>query len=262
MKLHPINAVALAALAIVLAATSAFAQRSSYVSQATQGFAAPNTTGGRLPFTPSGGMNGAYGGNGMSSYGSPFGSGTFGGGSNFGSPFGNGMNSSFGQNGMNGGNQSSFGNSRGGGQQFQQGGFVGRDANDVRAGFQATERVPGQGGMLDQVIDNLNEMRESRRRWREQRNAPPPIRVQLVPGFQPPAPTVKHSAPAVQERLNATLVKHSMAGAEVQLAGRTAVLRGSVSSDHERALAEMLASLEPGVAEVHNLLTVNPPAAH
>jgi hypothetical protein len=260
MKLYPLSFALATALVGALSTTPALAQRSSYVSQATQGFAAPTTTGGRLPFTPSGGNGSSFGGS-QNGYGSPFGSGTFGGGSNNGSPFGSGMNSPFGQNGMNGNNQSGLGNSRGGGQQFQQGGFVGRDANDVRAGFQATERVPGQGGMLDQVIDNLNEMRESRRRWREQRNAPPPIHVQLIPGFQPPAPSAAHAAPAVQNRLNQTFAKHAMGDAAVQLAGRTAVLRGSVSSDHERALAEMLASLEPGVAEVQNLLTVTPPPA-
>jgi hypothetical protein len=196
--------------------------------------------------------------------GSGFGNSSFGG-SGFGSNsgFGNsgmGMGgSSFGQSGLNCNNQSGLGNGRGGGQQFQQGGFVGRDANDVRAGFQSTDRVPGQGGMLDQMIENLNEMRESRRRWREQRNAPPPIRVKLVPNIESPRASAARTPPAVQMRVNRMLAAHSMADAQIQIAGQVATLQGSVSTPHEAALAEQLALLEPGIVQVQNQLTVTPP---
>jgi hypothetical protein len=221
-------------------------------------FSNGTTSGGGMGAGGMGGGGYGYGNGNGSSFGNNSLSGSgFGGNSAFGSNANSG--STFGQNSF--GNQSSFGNGRGGGQQFQQGGFVGRDASDVRAGFDSTQRTPGQGGTLDQVIDNLNEMRESRRRWREQRNAPPPIRVKLVPGFEPPVQSATRAAPAVETRLNRTFAVHAMAGAQIQISGQTATLRGSVGSAHEAMLAEHLALLEPGISQVQNLLTVAPPAA-
>ncbi len=272
MKLFPRSAAGFATVLVgSLMTVPAFAQqRTSYASQATQ---YGSGSGGRLPFSGNsggqGGMGNAYGGGNGYGGGMGMGGSSMGGNNSFG-----GGNNGFGGNGSIGsntngttfaqnafGNQSAFGNGRGGGQQFQQGGFVGRDASDVRAGFQGTERVPGQGGMLDQMIDNLNDMRESRRRWREQRNAPPPIRVKLVPGFEPPAPSAVRAAPAVQTRINHTLAAHAMTGAQIQISGQTATLRGSVNSPHEAALAEQLALLEPGISQVQNQLTVAPQAA-
>jgi hypothetical protein len=47
---------------------------------------------------------------------------------------------------------------------------------------------------------------------------------------------------------------------EVSLEGGTAVLRGTVASENERALAEQVAMLEPSISEVRNELTVQVPA--
>jgi hypothetical protein len=249
-------------VAAMTAAAPALAQRTSYASQATQGYGNSSSTGGRLPFTQSNGMGGGYGqGMGMSS---PFGQSGFGSssmGMGMGSGFGNtGTMSPFGQTGLNS-SQSGLGNTRGGGQQFQQGGFVGRDAEDVRTGFQSTGRQPGRGNALDQMIESLNDMRESRRRWREQRNTPPPVKVKLIPAIDVPQLSAAKSAPAVQQRVNQMLAAHAMAGAQIQIAGQVATLRGSVNTDHERALAEQLALLEPGVSQVENLLTLTAPQA-
>lgn len=47
----------------------------------------------------------------------------------------------------------------------------------------------------------------------------------------------------------------------VTLRGDTAILRGTVTTQHDRDLAEQLARLEPGVAQVENELIVGRPAA-
>ncbi|MHC4403258.1 MAG: BON domain-containing protein [Planctomycetota bacterium] len=47
---------------------------------------------------------------------------------------------------------------------------------------------------------------------------------------------------------------------DVSLEGGTAVLQGVVATDRDRALAEMLVRLEPGVRQVDNRLTLAPVA--
>jgi hypothetical protein len=163
-----------------------------------------------------------------------------------------------GQFGLGGPNQQTSPFSQTSNDMFRPDGFVGRDAADVRATNQSMQGREQRGGMFDMMIENLNEMRDARRRWREQRNAPPPVRVRLEPAFDAPRPPVGETALGIQARLNDTFAKRAMTGAAAQVSGRTAILQGAVSSDHERALAEQLASLEPGVSQVQNLLTVAP----
>jgi hypothetical protein len=144
---------------------------------------------------------------------------------------------------------------------FQEGGFVGRDANDVRAGFESTSGGRGPGGMMDAMIENLNEMRDARRRWREQNAAPSPIRVRLVPAFDVPiAPAAAAAAnPAVQARLTRIMQTRGVGSPQVELARGVAVIRGVVATDRDRALLARIASLEPGVTRVENLVTVEGP---
>ena len=47
---------------------------------------------------------------------------------------------------------------------------------------------------------------------------------------------------------------------KVEMEGRTAVLTGTVDTDHARDLAERLAMLEPGISDVRNELIVDPAA--
>lgn len=148
-----------------------------------------------------------------------------------------------------------------GAERFQQGGFVGRDAGDVRQGFESQGRRGG-GQMLDQMIENLNEMRDSRRRWREQNAAPPPVRVQLRPSFAVPPQVAARSTGETHLRLGRMMQHQGVISPQVEFGGRTVVLRGTVATEHDRALVGQLAALEPGVSQVENLLTVQtPPAA-
>jgi osmotically-inducible protein OsmY len=48
----------------------------------------------------------------------------------------------------------------------------------------------------------------------------------------------------------------------VSVLGGTAILRGTVNSDEDRALAAQMAMLEPSISSVQNELRVAAPAAH
>ncbi len=150
----------------------------------------------------------------------------------------------------------SAGLTQGAGERFQEGGFVGRDANDVRAGFDSLQGGRGPGGMMDQMIENLNEMRESRRRWREQNAAPPPVRVRLVPAFDMPANVSAPTNVEIQTRLTRVMESRGVGSPQVEFVGRTAFIRGVVATERERSLLGKLASLEPGVSRVENLVTI------
>jgi hypothetical protein len=145
------------------------------------------------------------------------------------------------------------------GERFQEGGFVGRDADDVRNSFQSQNARRGTGGMLDSMIENLNEMRESRRRWREQNSAPPPIRVQLRPAFDVPPPLPLAANIPLQQRLSKEMGAVGVGSPQIEMVGRTAVIRGVVATERDRQLIERLARLEPGVSAVENLVEIQAP---
>jgi osmotically-inducible protein OsmY len=60
----------------------------------------------------------------------------------------------------------------------------------------------------------------------------------------------------ISQQLNRSHSIASAGGVNVQLDGKTAVLRGTVASDHDRDLAAQMAMLEPGVSQVRNELQV------
>jgi len=67
-------------------------------------------------------------------------------------------------------------------------------------------------------------------------------------GAQLEASLIRHSESAVPVGRNGSI--------DVSLKGQTATLRGEVSSERERTLAELLSLLEPGVSKVENKLVV------
>jgi hypothetical protein len=145
------------------------------------------------------------------------------------------------------------------GERFQEGGFVGRDAEDVRTSFDSQSGGRGPGGMMDMMIENLNEMRDARRRWREQNSQPPAIRVRLQPAFDVPVLPAGQANLEIQSRLTRVMELRGVGSPQVELAGRTAVLRGTVATARDRALVERIASLEPGVSRVENLVRIQAP---
>jgi hypothetical protein len=246
------------ALAIVLSlANMASAQRSGSYSSGQGGYANSNGTGGRLPFSTSGASGGMM--SGMGGMGGGYGAGGFGA-TGMGAGIGGANSGAFGQTGMGmGAGQTTGALGANGGQPFQAGGFVGRDAADVRGTFDNMSGRAGRGARFDMMVENMNEMRESRRRWREQNTAVPLVRVRLMPAFDLPPTAPAEAAAAVQARLIETVTMRGIGSTQVELNGRTAILRGSVSTARERELVERLAWMEPGVSEVQNLLTVSAP---
>lgn len=91
------------------------------------------------------------------------------------------------------------------------------------------------------------------------------IRTRIRVGFQPrvaiAASTISANN-AVTRILDRAIVSRSIGRLpiKVEMEGRTAVLKGTVESDHDRGLAERLAMLEPGISDVRNELTVGPAA--
>jgi len=86
-----------------------------------------------------------------------------------------------------------------------------------------------------------------------------PIRTTVEVGFN--VPTVNPSAAG--QRLTTLLQRSPQIAAltpiEVELSGRTAILRGTVASAAERDLAQRVVLLEPGVSQVKNELVVAGP---
>ncbi|HMO87471.1 MAG TPA: BON domain-containing protein, partial [Lacipirellulaceae bacterium] len=143
--------------------------------------------------------------------------------------------------------------------------FIGRDAAGVQANMQAQFGSPQQSGrFFADMIQNFNDLREQRRRWRDRDNAEPPVRVQLRPAFDlPTAPPSSAVGVALERRLGGMLASRGEGAGAVQVAltGRGAVLTGQVATEHDRALIEQVARLEPGIDVIENRLTVGPASA-
>jgi hypothetical protein len=192
---------------------------------------------------------------------SPFGN-TGGGFGQQGGGFGQG---GFGQQGGFGGQQGGFGrgNQFGGGAGGQGGqrNFVGRDSREVQNTFQTQFGQANPGLFGGAAIQNFNDQRESRRRWRDQQNAPPPIRVQLRPAADLiPAPqSLSELEAGVQARLAGSFESRGIRGAQVAMTPQGAVLTGVVPTERDKALIAQLLALEPGVGAIDNRLTVASP---
>lgn len=85
-----------------------------------------------------------------------------------------------------------------------------------------------------------------------------PIRIPIRLGFtSTPAPPATFTA-QFQKRLGRLPALTTVGPIEVQLEGDTVVLRGTVASEGDRQLAEVVARLEPAVSKVRNELVVQP----
>ena len=103
------------------------------------------------------------------------------------------------------------------------------------------------------------------------------VRMVLSVDFEPPAAAAPRFNSAVAKRLADMPAIHWRSPNQVEIRGRTAVLRGVVATQHDRDLAERVAHLEAAVDQVDNQLVVassqtkpvkaagaagKPPAAH
>lgn len=88
-------------------------------------------------------------------------------------------------------------------------------------------------------------------------SAKPTIRVRLrsAVNVAPLQPTAV--AASATRRLSAIQSNQAYPSVNVTMQGRTAVLTGSVQSDRDRRMSQLLMSMEPGVSRVENRLNVN-----
>ena len=78
----------------------------------------------------------------------------------------------------------------------------------------------------------------------------------LKVAFEVPPPNAARISTQLARRLAETRSIRSLTPIRVELRGRTAILRGQVASEHDRGLAEQMARLEAGIAEVYNEIEV------
>lgn len=139
--------------------------------------------------------------------------------------------------------------------------FVGSDLID-RQGFtgliQGTPR-----GAIRSAITNLRPL------VNEQINRVPPAPIarqprpyapRLVVGFDYALPTSAELAQTLERQVLRVPGLQRLGPIEVSVEGQTAILRGVVSSEHQRDVAEQVVLLEPGVRAIQNELVVADPA--
>jgi BON domain-containing protein len=142
----------------------------------------------------------------------------------------------------------------------RQGAFVGADSADT--GFvggatagnnrASTRNIRGGGG----GAANVNQGGGRGRQKTE-------VRIVLQLGFTPPVPGTlaprrapEAVASRLAERMNRSSWIQNRSEMEVSIAEGTATLRGVVSTEHDRLLAERFALLEGGIRKVENLLEI------
>lgn len=88
------------------------------------------------------------------------------------------------------------------------------------------------------------------------------VRTHMRLGFDAPARSTAVVNARFASVVNRVLERPDMGGGQVTVSveGSTAVLSGTVTTEHARDVIERLAMLEPGIAEVRNELLVNPAA--
>lgn len=138
-----------------------------------------------------------------------------------------------------------------------QGGFLGGDAAQTQNFFRNLNGGQRRTAVFDYMIENLNDMRESR--GRDGRDSAPPVRVKLRPAFDTPLGTMQQVSVDLQSRLASSVDSLGVTDPRITMDGRTLTLQGKVATEHQRALVEKMVSLEPGVTTIDNQLTVETP---
>lgn len=88
-----------------------------------------------------------------------------------------------------------------------------------------------------------------------------PFRTTMRVGFEVPMRDTSSLSATLTRRLERSSMLQSRSRLSVEMSGQTAVLRGTVASEHDRELAERVVLLEPGVNRVENRLAVSNSAA-
>ena len=172
----------------------------------------------------------------------------------------------FGQGGQRQQGRSNFGqsNNRGRGQQGRgrQGGnfgnrpdnFVGSDAQQIRRQRNAQNGGRRQRARIDYTVENLNDMRGSSRQ-RSTGSSNSPVRLQLRPLFTVSQPSASELTTRASTQLSRALPT-TVAGAKISISNGTATIAGSVKNEYNKLLAARILSLQPGISQIDNRLTI------
>jgi hypothetical protein len=82
------------------------------------------------------------------------------------------------------------------------------------------------------------------------------MRTEFALGFERPALDAPKVSSAVSQRLASLPAIHWSTPGQIEVQGRTAILRGVVATEHDRDLAERVVRLEAGIDQVQNQLVV------
>ena len=85
---------------------------------------------------------------------------------------------------------------------------------------------------------------------------PPPVRTTLALGFEQSAAAPQQVNSAIAQHLRALPGLHWQGPVQVEIQGRTAILRGVAATEHDRDLAERVVRLEATVDQVQNQIAV------
>ena len=141
--------------------------------------------------------------------------------------------------------------------------FVGSDSRDARRFVGNEQANPAR--RVRTAVEGLRERRSARTSLNRPRG---PLKAGEVyeqlalsadmapPDVVPPGPPV--TAVELSRRLTDSLARFGEARIGVSLAGRTAILRGTVASARQRELAKTMVLFEPGISQVQNQLVLSP----
>jgi len=147
--------------------------------------------------------------------------------------------------------------------------FVGADSRDIR-GFVGSQAGASSGRIRSAVsglrVKSAPDANRGARPTSRSRTSLYEPRLRVDFGF--PTVSSEQVSTNLSRQLETSLTRHlrsaisidQICAIEVSLEGQKATLRGEVSSERERKLAELLALFEPGISEVQNELIVRSPA--
>jgi osmotically-inducible protein OsmY len=152
----------------------------------------------------------------------------------------------------------------------QAGSFVGRDQQDMQGFVGALNAISGRNGQMNNQSNQYRNMNGQNRNGRngqqgedffdnqavDQMANQRRFRTKVTLGFKPAPQPASVIATGLTSRLTRILGQSVGSGVQVELADGTAILSGTVPTSQEKLLAESLAMLEPGIAQVQNDLVV------
>jgi hypothetical protein len=142
-------------------------------------------------------------------------------------------------------------------------GFIGQSVNNNAQNFFASGQQAQRSVNFNSLTQLMNQSRQNQfnrqqaqKAGRTSTQAQSQFRVPLRLGFQPQAVQPRTFGPIVSARLTKIPGLSRMGPITASLENQTVVLRGTVASEADRQLAEGLARLEPEVLLVRNELVV------